>query len=423
VRDPAVRMLWHRGFLFAVMLAAACVLVPTACRRADTPAEKERVIIVGVDGLHTPLMHELVGAGKLPNFKSIIEQGAAGTMSTWETKLPPLSTRIWTSVATGVLPKEHGIFSFFTTDSDGSRRMLTGAHRKSAAMWQIASRAGMRVGVVNWWFTYPVEELDGFIISDRYIESWARRSAKFWNAEHEWSPDSVVYPPELDTALRSIEEVPSALGPDPESAEKKDGYIFDLSYKALETQPAVDLLLIYTRGMDELSHMQWHTHEPLPGEKPTRDLVVDYMIRFDGILGRLLERLTPSDTLMVLSDHGFERSTKSVSVAGPPTTGEHQTKESAYGLFLMMGPRIKKGESVGVVSVLDILPTTLELLDIPAAENMPGKVFRKAYIDPEFETLPRVATYERGAVGVEASERSKEEEERIDHLRALGYLD
>jgi hypothetical protein len=34
--------------------------------------------------------------------------------------------------------------------------------------WNILSDSGVRVGVVNWWLTWPAEEVNGFIVSDKY---------------------------------------------------------------------------------------------------------------------------------------------------------------------------------------------------------------------------------------------------------------
>ena len=417
---PRSRALWLAGLgLLCLGFVAACPQKPAF----DAP--RGRVVILGVDGLDHVALKSLVEQDQLPNFARMMQDGVFGLMSTYETGLPPISTRIWTSVATGVPTQAHKIDSFFYVDEAGNRRMLTGAHREAAAAWQIVSDENQRVGVVNWWFTYPVEEVDGFIVTDRFIESWARRSAKFWKADHQWDATRIVYPPALEKTLREIDEVPKAAGADPSSAEDKDRYIFGLTYAALKAEAPVDLLMVYTRALDEMSHTKWHTHEPLPGEKPVRDLVVEYMIRYDRMLGEFLEHLTPNDTLFILSDHGFERATKPMNALGIATTGEHQSKKSAHGVFLMKGPRIQQGATIGTVSVYDVLPTTLELLGIPAADDMPGKVIRRAFRDPEFQTLPRVAKYERRDDAPVAAEdgRSEEEAERIKHLRALGYLE
>ena len=34
-------------------------------------------------------------------------------------------------------------------------------------MWNLASQAGRKVGVVGWWATHPAEEVNGFFVSDR----------------------------------------------------------------------------------------------------------------------------------------------------------------------------------------------------------------------------------------------------------------
>jgi arylsulfatase A-like enzyme len=84
---------------------------------------------------------------------------------------------------------------------------------------------------------------------------------------------------------------------------------------------------------------------------------------------------------------------------------------------------IEKGEITGA-SVYDITPTTLALLGLPPARDMRGKVLWSA-LD---ETVPRdrfdelIATYETGGRGG-ASEESPVDEELIERLKALGYLD
>ena len=51
-------------------------------------------------------------------------------------------------------------------DEEGTLRLYKSVDRTANAVWNIASEAGLRVGVVNWLNTYPPEIIDGVMISD-----------------------------------------------------------------------------------------------------------------------------------------------------------------------------------------------------------------------------------------------------------------
>ena len=71
------------------------------------------------------------------------------------------------------------------------------------------------------------------------------------------------------------------------------------------------LLFYYFGGVDQVSHMMWRTTDP---EHPAYDPVADrkyagvieqLYIDVDGLVGETLDRLQSTDTLIVMSDHGF----------------------------------------------------------------------------------------------------------------------
>lgn len=379
-----------------------------------------RLVVLGVDGLDFRVLDEMVESGDLPAFAGLYRHGSVGRINVLPTGLPLESPRIWTSFATGQLPEIHGISSFVYTDflGMGSARLYSSQQRRSPAIWEIASEQGKSVGVVNWWVTYPAEPVDGFVISDRYVALWARRRARFWGAEIDREREKSAYPPSLADTLDTVELSGGNKGVlGPRAAEEKDRHIFDLAAAALVKYP-VELVLIYTRALDELSHMRWHTHEPLPGESPPKiDAIADYMRRYDRLLAGLIDDLGPDDHLVLLSDHGFER-----KAGGGVPSGAHASADTAVGVMILYGPRIRSGARLGEVGVLDVLPTLLEIADLPAARDMPGRVLAGAFKPALRKTLPRVAAYERNATAQELDTTSKADGAIIERLRALGYM-
>jgi arylsulfatase A-like enzyme len=130
------------------------------------------------------------------------------------------------------------------------------------------------------------------------------------------------------------------------------------------------------------------------------------------LLGRLVERYEADDLVIVLSDHGFAAAEKFPD-------GEHAKGDALDGVIFARGRGIAPGIDAGGAGVLDVAPTVLAWAGLPVGEDMPGAL--AAFLDAEppapiasYETLP-VPRLSRSASGSEA--------DRIEQLRALGYLD
>src|SRR5919197_1497174 len=396
------------------IVAAALALATSGCGSRERPG---MVVVLGIEGLHLPLLDQLVAEGALPNFARLYREGRSGGVSTAETVMPPLSPRVWNTFATGQLPEVHRIADFVREDGKGKRRLYSSRDRRVPALWEIASASGKRAGVVNWLQTYPAEHVNGFVISERYRPKSTQMLAQWQKVPLERDERGVVYPPQLLARLDGLALAPqTSFAYTAALAEAIDRDVFSLAYAALAEQP-VDLLLIYTRSMDELSHLQWFTHEPRPEEHPAHDEVVDFMRRYDALLGELLAHLHPADHLIVLSDHGMERA------HGPKgLSGEHQSLETATGVLVLFRPRVAPGAERVWASALDVAPTVLDLLGIPPAQNMPGRVLSEAF-RPDRPPLPRrPQRYVRRLDAESAPTPGEDERQFIDRLKALGYV-
>src|SRR5207253_10752899 len=56
----------------------------------------------------------------------------------------------------------------FVAEKDGKMIPVSGNERITKAFWNILSDYGARVGVVNWWVTWPPDKVNGYMVSDRY---------------------------------------------------------------------------------------------------------------------------------------------------------------------------------------------------------------------------------------------------------------
>ena len=145
-------MRWSALLLLA-MLAAGC------SREA-----RPRIIVLGLDGMDPATVDLLMAEGKLPSFARLREDGAYGRLRSMR---PILSPIIWTTLATGKPPEQHGIGHFVAVnEKTGEQLPVTSRMRRVKALWNIFSEAGRSVGVVGWWATWPAETVRGTIVSD-----------------------------------------------------------------------------------------------------------------------------------------------------------------------------------------------------------------------------------------------------------------
>ena len=405
-----------------IAAAALACLVLAACGADEAPApalHTPGVVVLGIDGLDYRMLGPAIARGELPNFARLVREGAAGPLWTANVALPPISPRIWTSIATGVGPSAHGIPWFVYEDpKSGETRLYDARHRRAPAAWEIASQAGVRTGVVNWWFSYPVEAIDGFMIAPRFISSADQRIAEHVGAVVDADVGAALHPPGLADALSGValdqpEQTLSA-----EQAERQDRVVFDLTAAARE-QHAVDLLMVYTRGLDELSHVTWAGHAASPDIDATHNEPLRYLRRLDTMLGAFVATLPGEHHLVVLSDHGFER-----AGADALLPGKHDSMASANAATLILhGPRVRPGAEIAGATVLDVLPTILELLGVAADAALPGGVIDAAFIDEE-RVARRDAPYARlAAREADAPRTLPADRATIERLEALGYLE
>jgi len=80
---------------------------------------------------------------------------------------PLLSPLIWTSIATGRRPEDHGVLDFMVDIPGGGQAPVSGGARQTKALWEIFSDAGRSVFVAGWWATWPADQVRGAMVSDR----------------------------------------------------------------------------------------------------------------------------------------------------------------------------------------------------------------------------------------------------------------
>src|SRR5262249_43973801 len=162
---------------------AAGIAAKTVRERSQDTGVK--IAILGLDGADWELIDPLLARGEMPNLARLKERGAWGNMKTMSPTLSPL---LWTSMATGKTPEEHGIVDFLVKDpATGKVVPVSSRSRRVQALWNMFGAAGRKSAFVAWWGTWPAEQVDGTMVSDRvayslfaFVKSGAEPQGATW---------------------------------------------------------------------------------------------------------------------------------------------------------------------------------------------------------------------------------------------------
>ncbi|MEE8557628.1 MAG: alkaline phosphatase family protein [Myxococcota bacterium] len=434
---------------------------------------RPRVLLLGLDGASWDRIDRGIEAGSLPTFTKLV---AGGLRAPLRSVVPSYSPRIWTSIVTGVGPEVHGIEDFYllqlprlgverlslrraadwaeeVLDSLGELRRVpvTSTLRRQKAIWNLADEAGLRSGVLGLWATWPPERLThGFVASDH--ASLARRTEWLHRRKVSGLEDEIAtHPPELSDRLEGLQRSPDSvtrleLGQfmrvddtvwrEFESAERfskgvklsafrsthlNDAFFLGAAHQLWEEEQP-DLLVVYAKAIDELSHFFYEAGVP---EAPVLGWSAQEIRRYGRVVERtyawtdrqiapLVEAVDRDDNtlLIVVSDHGWARE----------RDGGYNHNDGPPGILLLYGKGVCRLDCPPLrdPSVYDITPTILERLRLPLSEELVGRVLTEAFEDPN--PVRRVARYGR-PLHTATAVPSVIDAELDEKLQALGYLD
>lgn len=263
-----------------------------------------KVLIIGLDGATFNVIDQLITKGQLPNLEKLIRQGCGlELLST----IPPYSAPAWSSFMTGMNPGKHGIVDFTEhIKSEYKLKFLNASDRQGKSLWRILSEYGKNVAVVNVPFTYPPEEVNGFIISGM--------DAPSTNTDY-------TYPKELSDEIaakigRYIIEVSVkdyiAKGR-PKKFLREIENVFKLHTKMLKyllNNKPWDLFIYVCRLTDQIQHYFWKYFDPQhpfyqeEADEELKDAVPSVYRKIDTFIGELVASLDENVNVIVISDHG-----------------------------------------------------------------------------------------------------------------------
>ncbi|RMG47336.1 MAG: hypothetical protein D6718_03845, partial [Acidobacteria bacterium] len=439
------------------------------------------IVVIGVDGLGWEMLERWRNSGGSADFDWLASRAAWGPLATVE---PTRSPVIWTTIATGRTPEDHGVLEFTSWRVSHLGRSLATIPRGLGAVywmnlaqalglvrlgpvtsqdvrcprfWEIAGTAERPAAVAGWWCTWPASPVEGRLVSDKfYFWRDARRAGL---SDGGSLPPGVAYPPELAGKLAELRVPPEAMSaeevlrlidiPEEEAAtlagrpyrhhdvlsELPLAYTMDRTWEnvareLLATGSPRGIYAFYLRGVDLLSHSALAFSDLYP----EIDSPADLRRRYGGLISRylsltfarvrrLIEAAGPDAAVLVVSDHGFEVIEHKRHGDPWPEFGHDHAPP---GVFFALGPGVAPGPRRPTISVYDIAPTVLGLAGYPAAEDMPGRPLTEIFGELDRSELrSRIASYgQRSRAGAAGFDRAREAEGReLELLRSLGYID
>jgi len=422
------------ALLIALLLVSAAAWQAWRVFRPGAPD----VILIGIDGADPAIVQRLIRAGRLPTLARLTREGAFGPLRSREPLLSPI---VWTTIATGRAPQDHGVLDFVETSADGRVVPITSSRRRVPALWNLASANDVSSGFIGWYASFPAEPVRGFAVSDRIAfhqvrsERSSRGSTHPADLREELERRFGVPSPDAARTRARFTEAAASLTPDGSGridalariVATTDYYAKITPWLQHEYGPRV--LGVYFELVDACSHLFM---EDAPPRRPhvadedyaafagTADRCYEYQ---DEVLGNLLDATAGSNTLtIVVSDHGFKTGARRPDTAGRVDEGLAPLWHLPNGIIVLDGPNVARGAAVHDATIFDIVPTVLQALSLPLSRELRGQPLRAAFHGgPLLKEPTRINRYAWTPLPP-IDPADAEAPERLAELKALGYV-
>jgi predicted AlkP superfamily phosphohydrolase/phosphomutase len=203
-------------------------------------------------------------------------------------------------------PGKTGIYDFlYRKEGTYSFPPVNASQRGGTTMFRYLSNAGHQVGVLNLPMSYPVEQINGFMVSG-------------WMTPY--AATDFVHPADLSAELqREVGEY--RIYPTETFSESRRDAFLKATYDLLDMRTRTAVYLARTKpwdvfttvffDTDRVLHQLWHymdSDHPWRADGEDREQIVrQYFQKVDESVGQLLEHTDEKTLVIILSDHGMGR--------------------------------------------------------------------------------------------------------------------
>jgi Flp pilus assembly protein TadD len=321
-------------------------------------------------------------------------------------------------------------------------------------VWNMLGDRGRTVDVVGWLATYPAEDINGLMITDRagYL-AYAGATGGGVLAPGVISPqDSAAAIAKLVVKSETLDydDFRRILDIDRGTFDKMKVIEFDkinpinnliMLYATARTYQNIarhllktnqpDFLGVYFEWCDAVGHLFMTYYPPRLAWVDEKDFEKYKKVMFntydlqDRMLGEMMDLCDDETVIMITSDHGFKSGANRPRLSSDIDGGHAAFWHQLDGIVALYGNGIRRGYRIEGAGVIDVAPTILALEGMPQAADMPGKVLMDAFDDSLAARVNRtvVPTLESGKPQQKATVAAgASDEETMKKLEALGYV-
>jgi len=259
-----------------------------------------KVFVVGIDCGEPSLVFQR-WRDRLPNLGRLMEAGTYGELTS---TIPAITVPAWASMLSSKDPGQLGFYGFRNRADHSYERMTIATARaiKVPRAWNLMSAAGKQVVVAGVPQTYPVEPVNGALISSFLTPS---------------TQSQYTHPPELKAEIEGLLDGEYMFDVGQFRTENKDDLLAQI-YRMAERQHTVvkhlmtsrpwDFFMHVDMGVDRMHHGFWKffdaTHPKHEPGNPYENAIRDYYVHLDAQIGERLALLDEETAVLVVSDHG-----------------------------------------------------------------------------------------------------------------------
>jgi len=396
-----------------------------------------QVLFLHWAGADWHLVQNLLENGKLPNLKTIVEQGVIGKLIGTNPKVSPMLT---TSLCTGYYGDEHGILSYAKAANNHiGLRPVASLDLTASPLWQLVNESGKKAMAVGWPASHPTTHFDGVVISDQFsracgetFDDWPLNEASVSDSSlHEVMRELRLHPSEI-SAEQILSFIPNAANIDQETDERLPKLVAALARVSSIHGAATwlteyrdwDLLMVHFDFIEVITDAFLQYCEPRMPHVSELDSdvyshVLDGAYQFmDLLLGRYLALISNDTNVFITSNHGYLTGEQRLIPKKQSKVSDFSRHFGEYGMITASGPRVKQDELLFGASILDVAPTLLTLLNLPVDECMPGNVLANMFNDePDVNLITRKEIAKSHQDAIEEQNLTQ-----ISEWIALGYL-
>ncbi len=401
-----------------------------------------RVRLVAIDGFDPGVFEALAHGGRIPGLAAALSSTRARLIAV-QNDASRDPARAWTTIATGQQPEAHGVHGLETrrvagvqgavSSGEPSRlggaigtvtdllrltrpALASGSERREKTIWEVASDAGLRTAVVNWWATWPAPAdaaAGSIILSDRAtlrlergdtLDAEIAPAALYERLRARWPAIRQDATGHAGAAWTS----PVSADPDVRAVLQRSAELdaIQLALTREVSTPAPDLAAVYLPGLDIAQHALLGSSEAGMAASAAAarvEAIRDYYVFLDRLLAETL-RPAPGEVVILVTQPG-------------------RVAAAAEGLMGISG-RLAALGAAATGRAPDVAPTVLQALGVPISRELAGSALT-ALFNPEFAQrypVRHVASYGRPSVKSAARSGQPLDQEMIDRLRSLGYV-